>query len=172
MFKFCPSCGKKVTDQSKDGFKCNFCHKSTFYNSKPTATVTPVYQQKEILIGVRKDDPYKGSFELLGGFLRNGEHPRDGAIREFQEETGIMIDKKDLALFDVLVDEYPYEGNTYFTLNFFYIVKFDKKVMPKPSEEVTEFLWMSLDKRLNMAFKYENIMVSKLAETTRGEGSL
>ena len=118
---------------------------------------------------MREQDPHKGSFELLGGFLRNGEDPKDGAVREFQEETGVMIDKKDLRLFDVLVDKYPYEGNTYFTLNFFYLITFEKRIILESSEEVSRFLWMNLDRRVHMAFEYENVVVDKLAKTTGRE---
>ena len=37
------------------------------------------------------DDPASGKFEFPGGHLKQGEAPRDGAIREWQEETGIVL---------------------------------------------------------------------------------
>ncbi len=50
------------------------------------ALVTAYNAQNELLLGRRKDN---GRWTLPGGHLEDGEDPREGAIRELLEETGL-----------------------------------------------------------------------------------
>ena len=43
----------------------------------------------KVLLVRRGKDPYKGKWALPGGFLRNNETAREGAMRELHEETGL-----------------------------------------------------------------------------------
>jgi len=54
--------------------------------SKRVALVTVYNAQQELLLGRRKDN---GKLTLPGGGLDEGEDPRDGALRELLEETGL-----------------------------------------------------------------------------------
>jgi hypothetical protein len=47
---------------------------------------------KEMLMGERLVEPYKGFFSFPGGGIESGETPFEAARREFQEETGIALD--------------------------------------------------------------------------------
>jgi len=44
-----------------------------------------------LLLVKRGVEPYKGCWDIPGGFLEAGEHPEDGAVREGQEETGLKL---------------------------------------------------------------------------------
>lgn len=43
----------------------------------------------EVLLIERDRDPFAGHHALPGGFVDPGEAPRDGAVRELREETGV-----------------------------------------------------------------------------------
>ena len=44
----------------------------------------------KVLLVKRGGEPYKGQWALPGGFLKNDETAREGAMRELQEETGLV----------------------------------------------------------------------------------
>jgi 8-oxo-dGTP diphosphatase len=56
----------------------------------------------QLLLLRRGKDPYKGKYALPGGRMEIGENARQNCARELEEETGIIIDPKDL----VLIGEY------------------------------------------------------------------
>lgn len=96
MFKFCPNCGAAaIKSQEESTFICESCKKNYYSNSKLTASIIPIVDN-EMLLCVRAEDPEKGKLDLIGGFLNNGEEVLDGAVREFEEETGYKIRKQDL----------------------------------------------------------------------------
>ncbi len=43
----------------------------------------------QVLLMRRARDPWRGAWEVPGGFCEPGEHPRDAAERELREELGI-----------------------------------------------------------------------------------
>lgn len=61
-------------------------------------------QEDKILMCLRKKDPYKGLFNLVGGKVEPGESGLDSAYRELEEETGIR--KEDIILTNLMNFEY------------------------------------------------------------------
>jgi 8-oxo-dGTP diphosphatase len=45
--------------------------------------------RQQILMCLRRKDPYKGKLNFVGGKLETGESSEEAAYRELQEETGI-----------------------------------------------------------------------------------
>lgn len=45
----------------------------------------------KILLAKRNADPFKGKFEILGGFVNPGEPVDFAALREIKEETGLDV---------------------------------------------------------------------------------
>lgn len=153
MFKFCPYCGSQVKEQSKSGFQCPICKKWTYYVSSPTTSVV-VKVGNEVLLAVRAIDPAKGSLDIVGGFLKYGEDPIDGVVREFKEEVGLKIDPTRLKYLGIWVDTYNYQGEDMFCFNVVYWCEFDKKFVGKPMDDVAVLIWVPLSKTPNFAFPY------------------
>lgn len=163
MFKFCPNCGTP-NPRSPGNFKCKNCGKSFYKNSKPTTSVIPVYQNKEILMGLRAEDPHKGKFDYIGGFLENGEDPLDGAVREFQEETGYLLDKKDLEFLDISIGEYRFQDELIYTFNVCYLVRFNQKPKLEAKDDVAELRWLDINGEIDHAFAYQTKVLVRLRE--------
>lgn len=61
-----------------------------YANAKPTAGAL-VARAGELLLLRRAHDPWRGYWNIPGGFLEEDEHYADGARREVFEETGVPI---------------------------------------------------------------------------------
>jgi 8-oxo-dGTP diphosphatase len=73
----------------------------------------------EVLLVKRAVEPFKGYWDIPGGFLESGEHPADGARREVLEETGLLIEPTEVTGF--YMDAYGPEHEP--TLNICYLAK-------------------------------------------------
>lgn len=155
IFNFCPNCATENKEKKED-FVCTNCNKEFYQNSKPTASVIPVYQNKEILMSKRKKDPGKGKWDFIGGFLNNGEDPLDGAVREFEEETGYKLDSKDLILVDLVkVSPYIFQGDQMQNINLTYYINFPEKLTLIPNDDVDELKWVGINDPIDHAFEYQ-----------------
>lgn len=106
-YLYCPQCKNKL-DLSAEFPYCQRCNLTIYKNSKPCASVLIVRNGK-VLLSKRKIEPYKGDWDTIGGFLKSGEHPEAGAIRETLEETGLNI--KITKLLGVYMDKYGQDGD-------------------------------------------------------------
>lgn len=137
QYNFCPQC-KTETNKSSTFPKCPKC-KITFYkNSKPTVGGFPVKNGK-VLLAIRGEEPFKGTLDIIGGFLEWKEHPEDGLKREFFEETGVKV--RILDLLGIYMDEYPSTGDA--TQNTFYIVELENESF-KPMDDISELRWIDI----------------------------
>lgn len=98
----------------------------------------------KVLLGIRAQDPGKGKYDIIGGFLNLGEHPEAGAIREAKEETGLNI--KTTGLLGVYMDKYVTTGED--TLNFVYLGKVVSG-KEKADDDIAELEWIAIDKLPN-----------------------
>jgi ADP-ribose pyrophosphatase YjhB (NUDIX family) len=78
--------------------------------------------------------PYRGWWDIPGGYLEADEHPEDGARRELYEETGLRIRLE--RLLGVYVDrrERPH------TLNLYYLAR-PVGGRERPSDDAAELRW-------------------------------
>jgi len=121
-YEFCPRCGGKLTWGYPHGTReepaqpiCPSCGFIFWQASKPCAGVLVIRDDKLLLIR-RAIEPYKGWWDVPGGFLAEGEHPEAGAVREVREETGLDI--RLTGFVGIFMDVYETTGEA--TLNVFY----------------------------------------------------
>jgi ADP-ribose pyrophosphatase len=87
-----------------------------------------------------------GKLNGVGGKLESGENYLEAAIRETQEETGYIVNEKDIKLAGVVVLE---EGYTEDWVMCFFKINVRDKTIPKGSKtEDGEFIWINKDKIL------------------------
>jgi ADP-ribose pyrophosphatase YjhB (NUDIX family) len=157
-YKFCPYCGKR-SKKYKGYFKCTTCSKKVYINSLPTASAF-ILKDRKYLLSKRAIEPKKGLFDTVGGFLADGEHPEKGIVREFKEETGLII--KIIDLLGVYIDKYRYQEDLVNTLNFCYIAKIVKGKI-KPQDDVASLHWLPIEKiPNNLAFNWIKLAIDDL----------
>ncbi len=110
--------------------------------------VIVVYSKKEdkILMCLRKKEPYKGLYNLVGGKIENDETGLESAYRELEEESGIT--KKDIILTHLMTFNYQM-SNIELQV---YTGKLNKNV--KVVEEVNKLYWINANDNFFDMTKY------------------
>ncbi len=93
-FRFCPVCGDQLLpladgpDRGRMG-----CRRGHFvhYDNPAITAFAFVERDGRYLVLERGQEPYRGRWELPGGFVETGESPADAVAREIFEETGLRI---------------------------------------------------------------------------------
>ena len=138
-WKQCPRCGAEV--EPLDGgasVHCEACGFRHYATSKPTASGLVVDDRGRILLARRAIEPDHGKWDLPGGFLDEGEDPRDALRRELLEETSLEVEPT--RFFDVVVDRYGDGDDAQHTLNLYWVCRvLDGE--PTPADDVAELRW-------------------------------
>lgn len=137
-YKFCSVCGGKLS--SKDGnLSCTRCPFVNYQNPRPTVSAIILHKNK-LLLAKRRTKPFKGWWDLPGGFIDKGETPEKALQRELREEMGLTAGIK--FFFGVYHGTYPSSRDPFYVLSFVYIVKpksGDVRVIDK--EELSGVQW-------------------------------
>jgi len=156
-YKFCPVCAgdldfSKFGDNSPICLKCGF---KFYQNSRPTVGAIITDDSRKVLLLKRAKNPSIGMLQNPGGFLMFGEDPKDGLIREVEEEVGVRVSiGKFIGMY---TDEYldDERAGTYATLNLF----FEAKIVsgkPRALDETDEVSWFSKDEIKLEELAFEN----------------
>lgn len=140
-YKYCPYCRGKLSYRG-DNYQCLVCKRKVFTCSYPGVSVLPA-KDGAVLIAKRAKDPKKGTWDSIGGFLKEGESPPAAALRETKEETGLNI--KLTNFLGIYTDKYEYEGENYETLNLYYLAEITGGEI-LPEDDVSELVWFPIDK--------------------------
>ena len=95
---YCPRCGERLMtaftfgDERRTCPACKFVH---FHDPKVAAVVFIVRDGKVLLVK-RGIEPGLGKWALPAGYIDAHEDPREAAVREVKEETGLTVQITDL----------------------------------------------------------------------------
>lgn len=92
-YRYCMVCGgslRRVRQEGLQRLRCRRCG-WIFYGNPIPAAVALVVRGGKVLLGRRAAAPYRGTWDLPGGFLEAGETPERGLAREVREELGARI---------------------------------------------------------------------------------
>ena len=92
---------------------CPRCGHVAFQNAKPAAGLL-IEKDGRLLLVKRQRAPYRGWWDIPGGFLEADEPPERGAFREAREETGLRIK------IDRLIGLYHDKNGDDYTFNAYY----------------------------------------------------
>ena len=135
----CPRCGNELT-RRENVVTCGFCAFELYAHSAVTASALPEDADGRVLLARRAIEPFRGSWDAVGGFVHEGEHPLDGVRREVLEETGVAFDPHELL--GIWMGRYGIEDRA--TLNLFWTGRLAAGG-PKPADDVAELRWFGRD---------------------------
>lgn len=120
-YSFCPKCGGRLETrffEERDRLICSVCGFVFYQHSKACAGAL-VMRGDKLLLVKRGIEPFKGYWDIPGGFLEIGEAPADGARREIEEETGLLVELTEIL--GLFMDQYGNRNTA--TLNICYLAK-------------------------------------------------
>lgn len=143
VFKCCRFNVVEKNYEREDGLKYDrFC-----VNPGDAVIVLPVTENNEVVfIEQLREAVGKVCLELPAGLIDEGEKPRDAALRELEEETGIIA--KDIEL---LLDGYPSAGYTSEKIYMYVARNFDEgKVNLDETEEILSIKKVPLEEVMEL----------------------
>jgi len=145
VFKYCPKCGSEDFQihnaLSRHCYNCGF----TYYQNPRASTAAFILNDKgELLVAKRGKEPEKGTLDLPGGFVDNYENAEQGIVREIKEETGLIIDVKDVSYLFSIPNVYHYSGMDIHTLDLFFLCHVDDKAVFQAADDAAELAWIPL----------------------------
>jgi ADP-ribose pyrophosphatase YjhB (NUDIX family) len=119
-----------MTRETSDCELCNF--------ENPKATVTAVIiDHNNLLMLKRADEPFKGKWDFLGGYMDKDESPESALKREIKEEIGCDAE---LTFIKMISGWAEWKGKRFPVLSHFYLVDIgDQKI--KLNNENSEYAW-------------------------------
>jgi ADP-ribose pyrophosphatase YjhB (NUDIX family) len=138
---FCPRCGSEI-EHLHGRVRCPACSFVRFASSKATACALCIDERGHVLLVRRAYEPFKGYWDLPGGFLEEREHPLDALRRELREETSLEVEPLDFV--GAWMDRYPYGTQTGSTLNLYWTARV-LAGSAQAADDVSELAWFAPD---------------------------
>jgi 8-oxo-dGTP diphosphatase len=141
--RFCSNCAAPLPGPPP--VTCRACDTSHWLDAKPCAGALVVHDGRLLLVR-RAHEPWRGSWDVPGGFCGPREHPSETAAREVREETGLVVRVGDVL--GMWIDTYAPDGPDAdkVTLNIYFHAtpELAPEAVRDPNE-VTEIAWFSSD---------------------------
>jgi ADP-ribose pyrophosphatase YjhB (NUDIX family) len=146
FFRYCPNCRAELGPYQDYKRVCPECGREHYENVAATACLLILDENDRVLLARRSVEPYKGTYDIPGGFAEPLETVRECVLREVKEETGLTsIDILDyLGSFP---DRYGETGE--YTLNIVYVGRL-RSGQPKANDDISTIAWYDLDKLPNV----------------------
>jgi 8-oxo-dGTP diphosphatase len=140
-WRWCPRCRAELRG---DGSRvdCEACGFVCYASSKPTVGALVEDGEGRVLLARRKAEPFRGRWDIPGGFVEEGEHPLDGLRRELLEETGLEVEP--LEFVGVWMDRYGGDSTAEATLNLYWTA-WVLGGEPQPADDVDALRWFGAD---------------------------
>ena len=127
---------------------------------RPAVTADCVVITREtkpkVLLIERENEPFKGCWAFPGGFMEMNETLAECAIRELEEETGLVVNTEDIFSIGTFskVDRDP-RGRT---ISQAFLALIEAPIEVKAQDDAAKAKWWPLNELPTLAFDHEEIM--------------
>lgn len=135
--QFCPKCGNKLEWTDDEKTVCTRCEHHVYENPRPTNAVILINETNEILLVRRAVEPFKGLWDLPGGFVSIREDFEESMLREIKEEIGAELTRDDLHYFRSYHERYTYQEMNYFLITITYTAHINSQIKLEPADDIS-----------------------------------
>ena len=160
-WKLCPRCGASLNRGGEGSLECPSCG-LRIYAKPSVAASTLVERDGKLLLARRAGEPEAGKWDLVGGFVGEGEEPRQAAVREAREETGLYVEL-DEHVFGVWTDWYGESESASWVIDIVWRAR-AQDGEPEPADDVAELRWFApgeLPSRDEFGFTHPALVVAR-----------
>lgn len=142
---FCHLCATKLEQKSEHVWCCPGCGNTFYGNPKPCTDIALFNDKGEMLICKRAKNPYKGKYDLPGGFIDLGDTVESGLLREIKEELGLSPEQFTAPVYvSSRKDEYPFGDEVHDNIVMMFMAQItDSNAVIKPQDDVAEAVFVS-----------------------------
>lgn len=126
--------------------KCD-CPLCKFENPKMASTAIVIKDQK-LMVLKRNEEPFKGDWDFMGGYLQKGETPEKALKREVKEELGVNCESTFIGSFTGTAS---YREFGFPVLSFAYLTELKGEIKLNKNEN-SEVNWIPIEKLDSIAF--------------------
>ena len=132
----CPRCRQALEHEGRS-VRCPGCGLVAYGNPAPTASAVILDDAGRVLLARRAGDPGAGLWDLIGGFIEEGEDPLDALRREVREELTVDVELGEY------LGGYPdrYGDDGVYTLNFYWAARLTGGAIEVDESELEEVAW-------------------------------
>lgn len=140
----CIACGSKLPEHPPT--RCPACGTPAWVDAKPCACALVEDPEGRLLLIKRASEPWKGHWDIPGGFCEPGEHPIWTAERETREETGLSVRVTEfLGIWLAPYDDPATPEASKQTMDIFYKAAFLEVTDTPDAQEVEQVAWFHPD---------------------------
>jgi NADH pyrophosphatase NudC (nudix superfamily) len=139
-WKTCPRCRHELAREKKS-VRCPACGLAVYANPAPTASAVILDDDGRVLLARRAADPGARRWDLIGGFIDEGEDPLAALRREVREELSVEVELGEY------LGAYPdrYGDDGVYTLNFYWAARLTGGDIQVDDSELEEVAWFGAD---------------------------
>jgi 8-oxo-dGTP diphosphatase len=163
--RFCPNCAAPLPHRPP--LRCPACGAEHWRNAKPCAGALVTGKDGRLLLLRRNTEPWRGWWDIPGGFCDAEEHPMVAAAREAEEETGLAVDIT--GYLGMWLDRYPGpdDPDHVVTLNAYYHAVVRESVGDPDPHETAAIRWFGRDELPEIAFDHARSVLAAWRDAVR-----
>lgn len=140
---YCYICAVKLDKRDKYIWYCPECKQTYYDNPNPCVELALFNADGEVLLSERGSEPYKGKYDMPGGFVDIDERAEDAVVREINEELG--LNKNDFTtpkFVKTYLGDYPWGTQIYKNIVLLFVarLKTDKEILAR--DDVASVKWV------------------------------